>query len=364
MRRGARYDGRVNPPDFVRPNVRAMHGYAPGEQPTSGERVVKLNTNENPYPPSPRVADAIRSVDPEALRRYPDPTATKFREAAAEVLGVTPDMILCGNGSDDVLTILTRTFVPPGGTLAAPSPTYSLYPVLAAIESARFTPVPWGDGWSLPVGALAGSGADAVYVPNPNAPSGTFVGPERFAALAEAFGGAVLIDEAYADFAGDDCLSLVEKHENVIVSRSLSKGYGLAGLRFGYCVAQPHVIAELMKVKDSYNCDALSIAAATAAIADRDYAAETRGRVIAERDRLTADLTALGFDVLPSRANFVLATVPPAGPSAADLYAGLKRRGVLVRYFDADGLRDKLRVTVGTPPQTDALLAALRDFRF
>ena len=347
-------------PPFVRPNVRAMHGYAPGEQPRAGERVVKLNTNENPYPPSPRVAEAIRSVDLEYLRRYPDPTATRFREAAAGVLGVTPDMILAGNGSDDVLTVLTRTFVPPGGSLAAPSPTYSLYPVLAAIESARFAPIEWSDGWSLPVEALAASGADAVYVPNPNAPSGTFATPEAFAELAESFAGAVLIDEAYADFAGADCLSLVERHENVIVSRSMSKGYGLAGLRFGYCVAQPHVIAELMKVKDSYNCDALSIAAATAAILDRDYHAEVTARVVAERGRLTAELTAVGFDVLPSRANFVLATVPDDGPTAADLYAGLKRRGVLVRYFDADGLRDKLRVTVGTPPQSDALLAAVR----
>src|SRR3954452_24874324 len=242
-------------PSFVRPAVRDMDGYTPGEQPGPGERVVKLNTNENPFPPSPRVMQAVRDMEAEALRRYPSPMADAFRETAARVHGVTPDMILAGNGSDDILTIATRTFVPPGGTLVSPEPSYSLYGALAQIEDARFAGVPWGHDWSLPIDALLATRADAIYLVNPNAPSGTFVPSAHVADLAARFPGLLLIDEAYAEFADDNCLSLVRDHANVIVSRSLSKAYSLAGLRFGYAIAHEEVIAEMMKVKDSYNTD-------------------------------------------------------------------------------------------------------------
>src|SRR5215213_3047600 len=240
-------------PQFVRPNVREMHGYAPGEQPGVGERVVKLNTNENPFPPSPKVVQAIQNVEPEMLRRYPNPTADTFREAAAELLGVSPDMILAGNGSDDVLTIATRTFVPSGGTLAYPEPTYSLYPVLAQLEEAKSVTVKWEKDYALPIDALVETKANAIYLANPNAPTGTFVSPMKVEELARQFSGLILIDEAYVDFAEDDCVPLVREYENVVITRTLSKAYSLAGLRFGYAVAQPHVIAEMMKVKDSYN---------------------------------------------------------------------------------------------------------------
>src|SRR5438105_5691684 len=166
-------------PQFIRPTVRQMEGYTPGEQPLPGERVVKLNTNENPFPPSPRVMQALRAIESEMLRRYPNPRADNFRKAAAQVHGITPDMILCGNGSDDILTIATRTFVPPGGTLAYPDPTYSLYPVLAKLEEAKTTTVDWGTEWSLPADELIETKADAIYLANPNAPSGTFVTPSQ-----------------------------------------------------------------------------------------------------------------------------------------------------------------------------------------
>ena len=346
---------------FVRPNVRAMHGYAPGEQPGAGERVIKLNTNENPFPPSPRVMAAIRDVPADTLRRYPDPLATRFREAASKVLDVRPGQILAGNGSDDILTIATRTFLPPGGRLAVCEPTYSLYPILAAIETAATVGVPWADGWSLPTNALLETDADAIYLPNPNAPSGTVVPPEAVADLARRSGKLVLVDEAYVDFADRSCLSLVAEHENIVISRSLSKGYGLAGLRFGYAVAQELVIEQMLKVKDSYNCDALSIAAAAAAMEDQDHARASWNHVRRERGRLTSELCKLGFDVLPSQANFVLATAP--GDSARDLYPALKGLGVLVRWFDQPDLSDKLRITVGTSDETDALLRALRELR-
>ena len=345
-------------PQFVRQTVRHMDGYTPGEQPGVGDRVVKLNTNENPFPPSPKVMQAIREIEAEALRRYPNPTADAFRAAAAKLWGITPDQIIAGNGSDDILTIATRTFVGPGETLAYPEPTYSLYPVLAKLEDAKVDTVPWEKDWQLPIEALADTKAAAIYLANPNAPSGTFVPPEDVAKLAKKFHGLVLVDEAYADFASDNCVALVKDHANIVVSRSLSKAYSLAGLRFGYAIAQPAVIDQMMKVKDSYNCDAISVVAATAAIEDQEYAARSWEHVRAERQRLTDELNAIGWNVIPSQANFVFATVPGGHAKAA--YQGLKEQGILVRFFDKPGLNDKLRITVGTSQENNALLGGIK----
>jgi histidinol-phosphate aminotransferase len=345
-------------PQFVRARVREMDGYTPGEQPLPDERVVKLNTNENPFGPSDKVMAAIANVDKETLRRYPNPTADRFREAAADVLGVTPDMIIAGNGSDDILTIATRAFIPADGTLAAPNPTYSLYSVLAGLQDSQFVPVAWEEDWSLPTDALVASKANAIYLANPNAPSGTYVSPTKVAELAKAFDGALLVDEAYVDFAEDNCLSLVRDHDNVLICRTLSKAYCLAGLRFGYAVGQPELIRELTKVKDSYNCDAIAIAAATAAISDQAYYKEKWEFVKLERQRLSSELTQMGWSVLPSQANFILAAVPDG--RGREAYLGLKRQGILVRYFDQPGLRDKIRITVGLSHQNNALLAGIK----
>jgi len=335
-----------------------MQGYTPGEQPSVGERVVKLNTNENPFEPSPRVMKAIQQVEPEMLRRYPSPTAERFRLAAAKVLGVSPDMILAGNGSDDILTIATRTFVAPGGVLASPEPSYSLYPVLARLEQATFSPVPWEKEWSLPTDGLVDTKADAIYLANPNAPSGTFVSPTKVEELARSFSGLLLIDEAYADFADDNCLALAREYRNVVIARTMSKAYSLAGLRFGYAVAQPDVIEEMTKVKDSYNCDAISVAAATAAIEDQEYARERWEFVKSERQRLSAELTQIGWAVAKSQANFILATCPSG--RGKEVYLGLKQQGILVRYFDKPGLTDKIRITVGQSQENNALLAGIK----
>lgn len=344
---------------FVRSNIRAMHGYTPGEQPSVGERVVKLNTNENPFAPSPKVMQAIREIEPEHLRRYPNPTADAFRDAAAKLWGVSREMILAGNGSDDILTIATRTFIPPGGTLAYPHPTYSLYKVLAGIEDAKTAPVPWEKDWSLPIDALIATKADAIYIANPNAPSGTFVSPAEISQLVEKFDGLVLIDEAYADFAEDNCVALASKYDNVVVSRTLSKAYSLAGLRFGYAIAKESVVEQMMKVKDSYNCDAISIVAATAALQDQEHAQMTWAHVKQERDRLTTELTEAGFAVLPSHANFVFAKVP--GGDGLAMYKALKAMGILVRHFDQPGLKDHLRITIGTSQENNALLGGVRE---
>ena len=342
----------------VRPNIAAMSGYTPGEQPQAG-KFIKLNTNENPYPPSPKVTQAIQSVLEQGLAKYPDPVANSFRRRAAEVLGVEPDWILCGNGSDDILTILTRAYVGEGDLLRLPFPSYILYRTLAEIQGAKFDEVHFNDDWSLPDEFKAASDRlKLAFLPNPNSPTGTVIAPSEILRIAKALPCPLLVDEAYGDFAEENCVDLVRQNEKVMVSRTLSKSYGLAGLRFGFLIAQPHVIEELMKVKDSYNCDALSIAGATAAIDDQAWFVANRAKVLATRQRMTAALEQLGFSVIPSQANFVWCTHPtrPVQP----LYEELKNNRVLVRYMNYPGWSDGLRISVGTDEQVDACVELLR----
>jgi histidinol-phosphate aminotransferase len=335
-----------------------MAGYTPGEQPRAGERVIKLNTNENPFPPSPRVVEAIRGVTPDALRRYPSSMADEFRAVAARAHGVSPENILAGNGSDDILQIALRTYCGPGDAVVCPDPTYSLYPVLAELADVRLIPVPWEHGWRLPTAAMVREHARAIFFANPNSPSGTLVTPADVEELAGATDALVLVDEAYADFAADNCLGLLGRRPNVLVTRTFSKGYSLAGLRFGYAIGHRDVVAQMAKVKDSYNCDGIAIVAACAALEDQDYARANWQVIREQRQELSSALERRGFAVTPSQANFLLVTTPDAA-HAGWLYAALKNRGVLVRFFDKPALDDKLRVTVGSPEENEALLAAL-----
>jgi histidinol-phosphate aminotransferase len=236
---------------FLRPSIRAMSGYVPGEQPRDGT-FIKLNTNENPYPPSPRVFEAIRTaLTGDRLRKYPDPVGTAFRQAAGRVLGVDADSILIGNGSDDILTMVTRAFVPEGGLIVAPMPGYVLYNTLAEIQGARFRAIPYTPDWQLPQ-PWPVADANLTFLANPNSPSGTTVAARLLERLADGLSGPLVLDEAYVDFADAHNLRLTQR-PNVIVTRSLSKSYSLAGIRFGYAVATPALIRELIKVKDSYN---------------------------------------------------------------------------------------------------------------
>ncbi len=339
--------------------IEKMAAYVPGEQP-EGTDVIKINTNENPYPPSPAVMAAVQAVQQEQLRRYPHPTSKPFRVAAAERFGVTPDMVICSNGMDELLRMLIQACCDAGRPLGYPTPTYTLYSVLAETIGAPTRGVPFPRDFSLPVDELAATDARLILVVNPNSPTGTFVPIEEIARLARKVQGRALVgvDEAYANFARDNAMRLVADHPNVIVLRTLSKGYSLAGLRFGFAVAPEPVVAMLNKVKDSYNLDAIAIAAATAAITDHAYAESTWARVIEERTGLIAKLGHMGFDVLPSESNFVLATVP-AGASAEEIYLGLKARGILIRYWSTPGMNDKLRITVGTPQQNAKLTEAI-----
>ena len=341
---------------YFRDNIVQAEGYVPGLQPAQAD-VVKLNTNENPYPPSPKVLEALAAVDGQMLRRYPPALGDGFRTAAAEVLGIPSDHILCTNGGDDLLTICFRAFCDQNRPVAYPTPTYSLYAVLAVLQDCPTVEVPFeGGDW---IDKLAQAAAALTIVCNPNAPTTHRVACSQLATLASRIEGVLLIDEAYVDFADGNCLELARDFENVILLRSLSKGYGLAGLRFGFGIAQPKLIEGLIKVKDSYNVDAVALAAATAAIRDQAYFLANVERIRNERTRLTGELRSLGLDVPDSQTNFVLArskNVP-----ARMLHQKLAEQNVYVRYFDLPGLEDKLRITVGTPEQDDRLLVALRE---
>ena len=347
---------------MFRPNITAMQGYVPGEQP-QGISFVKLNTNENPYPCSPAVKAAIGRVCQAGLQRYPDPLATAFRERAAELFraevpGITPDWIMCGNGSDDILTIVTRTFVEVGGLIRFPRPSYVLYNTLAAIQGAESETVEFESDWTLGEKFTAANDRlQLAFLPNPNSPTGTVIAPAMVAKLAAALPCPLIVDEAYADFAESNCLGLVADNERVLVTRTLSKSYSLAGLRFGFVVAQPQVIEQLNKVKDSYNCDSLSIAGATAALDDQAHFKNTRDAIVATRTRMTAELRRLGFECIDSQANFVWCR--HGRQASQELYQRLKAAGVLVRYMNYAGWGDGLRISVGSDEQCDLLLAKL-----
>jgi histidinol-phosphate aminotransferase len=341
---------------WVLPHIARMQGYVPGEQPQGGT-FVKLNTNENPYPPSPRVKAALVEAVTDRLRLYPDPVAREFRKTAAALHGVDPDMILAGNGSDDILTIITRAFVGSGDLAAYPTPSYLLYSTLISLQDGRAHVVPFSDDWRLRIDDFRRPGLKLVYLANPNSPSGTALAPQEVAELAGSLDCPLVVDEAYGDFARENCLSLLKDHRNVIVTRSFSKGYSLAGVRLGYLVADPAIVEQLNKVKDSYNCDALSLAAGKAALEDQAYLAETRSKILATRERLAAALRELGYDVTDSQANFVWAT---GGRPAVETFQQLKERSVFVRLMRYEGWPAGLRVSVGTDAEVDRLLEVLR----
>lgn len=338
-------------------NIEAMAPYVPGEQPPPGRRVVKLNTNENPYPPSPAVLDALRTFDGDPLRRYPDAMAGALRQAVSEVLDVPRDWILPGNGSDDLIMMIARACVAPHRSVVYPTPTFEFYHTQARIEDARCVEVPLQEDFSLPVDALIEASGDVTFVANPNSPTGLAAPVDALAALADGLSGLLVIDEAYVDFADGDALDLARRFENVVILRTLSKGYSLAGLRVGWAVARPGLLSGLLKTKAIYNVGALPCRLGTAAVRDQDYKNQCADRVRASRDRLAGELGELGFTVWPSQANFLM--VRPGDGDAGRVAANLKERGVLVRYYDKPRLGDKLRITVGTEEENRALLDAL-----
>jgi histidinol-phosphate aminotransferase len=342
---------------FIRRAIRELAGYQPGEQPRE-RTFIKLNTNENPYPPSPKVLEAIRSCATDDVRLYPDPMANALRDKAAEVYGLTREQVLAGNGSDDLLAIIIRACVEPGDRVVYPFATYSLYDTLVAIGGGRSVHIPFRADFSLPPGIAEADGR-VTFICNPNSPSGTAATSDEIADLSARLPGLVVVDEAYVDFAASSALPLLRERANVVILRTFSKSFSLAGLRIGLAFGPPEVIAQLAKVKDSYNLTRVSIAAAVAALEDYEWMRAHVRRVCDTRERLVAALRDLRFQVPPSQANFVLARRP--GEDLHGLFSSLKARRILVRYFATPELRDALRITVGTDHEIDALLSALRE---
>jgi histidinol-phosphate aminotransferase len=339
----------------ARANVAAMQGYVPGEQPQD-RRYIKLNTNENPYPPSPAVVQALRSFDPERLRLYPDPACTSLRTEAARQAGLESNWVICGNGSDDLLTIAVRTFVDQAGKLAFPLPTYSLYPSLAQIQGAAHIAIPLTEDFGLPADVVAqAEDSTLLFIARPNAPTGNAFPLADMHQLCREFKGIVWIDEAYAEFSDDNCLEFVRQYDNVVVSRTLSKSYSMAGVRLGIAYARPALIEEMMKVKDSYNVNMLTQHLGLAALEDRTYVEANAARVRQSRQKLTEKLEAFGFEVLPSQANFIF-TTPPI--DAATYMQALRAEGILIRYFPGDRTGRYVRITIGTDAEMDALVTA------
>ena len=358
----------MSPSDLALPHVGKLHAYTPGLQP-SEPGWVKLNTNECPYAPSPRVAEALRreiGEDGAALRLYPNPASAPLRAAVARLHGVAPDNVCIGNGSDDILNLLVRAFC--GGNSAAgyTVPSYSLYPVLVGMQDGASEIIPFDRSMRLPVDQLAGSRARILFLTSPNAPTGVAFANADLERVLAAFAGILVVDEAYAPFAEADAVPLLARHPRLVITRTLSKAYALAGIRVGYALADPAVIGVLDRLRDSYNVNRLSQAAALAAIGDEEHLRGNVARVKATRDRFLADLTGRrGWFTYPSQANFLFteprdgrgATGPQVARAAYDF---LCARKVLVRHFPSHALTAPfLRITVGTDPEMRVLSESL-----
>jgi histidinol-phosphate aminotransferase len=344
---------------YFRKVVDDMDGYTPGEQPQRVGGWIKLNTNENPYPPSPAVAKLTSKVDSASLRLYPDPACCELRKTVASLNGLRRDNVIIGNGSDDILTIAIRCFVSEDEFVACPEPSYSLYPVLSHIQGADCCKIQLNKDFSLPDDfAEQAKEAKLLLIPRPNAPTGTAFEMKKMRAICNNFDGIVLIDEAYADFADDSCVKLIDKFPNVIVSRTFSKSYSLAGIRVGYAMASHRIIAGMMKVKDSYNVNVLSQKIALAALKDQDYFKNNIEKICETRKRLSTSLIEAGFEVIPSQANFIF--VSPSDGNGEKLYLDLKEKGILVRWFAGKVTGRYIRITIGTNEETDKLLEAIK----
>ena len=352
----------------IRKSVGELEPYVPGEQPRD-RSVIKLNTNENPYQPSPLVKKALESFDTELLRRYPDPVFTELRGRIAEIHGTTPDRVFVGNGSDEVLSLACRAFVEDDEAIGSFHPSYSLYRTLAAIRCVAFAPTPLAPGfaWSEPaVKSSDGRDVALFLLTNPNAPTSVQYPKELISGFASRYRGVLLVDEAYGDFAPYSCadLAAAEGNGNLIVMRTLSKSFSLAGLRLGYCIGPADLVAALYKVKDSYNVDAVAQAVALAALHDLKWMRGNAAKICRTRDEFAAKLRARGWDVPESASNFVFARPPAAygvdaHERARTIFERLKGRHIYVRYFRGPETGDRLRVTIGTSSDMEALLCAL-----
>lgn len=353
------------PDHLALPRIRDHLAYAPGEQPRDAENVVKLNTNENPYPPSPAVRQAV-SDEIDKLPLYPDPTGTPLREAIAALHGLRPDQVILGNGSDDLLNLCARCFSGPEQAIGVTTPSYSLYPVLASLQGASVVEVPFEPDFTLPADSIATCPANLFYLTTPNAPTGVSFPNETLDHALRRFPGVLVADEAYADFAPHDAIPLLAAHPRLLVTRTLSKSYSLAGLRLGYALGSPELIAILHKAREVYNVDRLAQAAALAAIQDQEHFRQNTDKILATRAALLENFQDRGWGTFPSAANFLF--TQPRNPengnsspeTALSLFRFLETRRILTRLFPKHPLTSsRLRISIGDDNQTQALLDAI-----
>jgi len=344
----------------MRKNIATMAGYVPGFQPPDGEQWVKLNTNENPYPPSPKVVAAIRQElgEGDSLRRYPDPPSQAARNAAAKLYGFDSEWVIMANGSDELLNNLIRAFVNEGEEIAFVQPSYSYYATLAAVQGATIRTFCLDEAWLLEDFPDRYQGK-LFFLTSPNAPLGIAFSNEMIADLARRCDGVLVVDEAYADFADGNALELVRQHENVVVTRTFSKSYALAGMRLGFAIARPEVVAALDKIRDHYNIDRLAQCAAVAALQDQAYFKEAIGKIRQTRDWFIGELEKLQYTVLPSQANYVFAI--PTDRDGKKIYDALFERKILVRFFSDSLLAHGLRISIGTQQEMEATITALKE---
>ena len=344
---------------YFRPEIDAMEGYVPGEQPKMAN-LVKLNTNENPFAPSPEVEKVLRNFDISRMRRYPDPRADLLRSAIAERNGVKKENVIIGNGSDDILTMIFRAFTSPDKAMAMLYPSYSLYAELAAMQGAGVIRIALSEkNFELPENLLAqAEKANLLMLTRPNAPTGNSFDFQVIADICRKFDGIVVVDEAYADFAEDNCMELAKTLSNVIVMRTFSKSCALAGLRLGYAVSSEKIIEGLMKLKDSYNVDMLSQEIALAAYNDTTYFSARVEEVKTMRSSLKGELEKLGFYCVDSQSNFIFAM--PPDKDGERCFKALRDEAVIVRYFSGDATKNYVRITIGNPAENARLLEVLR----
>ena len=347
--------------EFWSKRIRDAVPYTPGEQPRD-RKFIKLNTNECPYPPSPRAIEAIRAAADDSLRLYPDPECLALRQAIAKREGLNAEQVFCSNGSDEVLAFAFQAFFDPEREVVFPQITYSFYPVYTSYFGLNCRRVPMNPDFSDPIDALCGNNGGVVLA-NPNAPTGIAVGLDTVEKLLRANPDVVVIvDEAYVDFGADSAVPLIDRYPNLLVVQTASKSRALAGLRVGWAMGNANLISGLCCVRDSinsYTVDRIAMAGAAVAIEDEDYFQSTRAKVMATRERTAENLRTLGFEVLPSKANFVFARCP--GRPGRELLDGLRERGVLVRWWSDPVIEDWLRISIGTDEEMDELVRALKE---
>lgn len=348
---------------YLRPNIEAMQGYVPGFQPDDVASWIKLNTNENPYPPSPKVREAILAElgsDGASLRTYPSASSQLLREEAGRLYGFDPSWIIMANGSDEVLNNLIRACAGQGQDVGYVHPSYSYYVTLAEIQGASVCSYGLADNFRIEAFPEHYNGR-IFFLTTPNSPLGFAFPLDYIEDLAKNCGGLLVVDEAYADFAENNALELVRKYDNVVVTRTLSKSYALAGMRLGLAIARPNIIAALDKIRDHYNLDRLAQAACVAALRDQEYFRDSCRKIIETREWFTAELLKIGYSVIPSQGNFVFAS--PADKNGKRLYDGLYARKILVRLLSDPLLAHGVRISIGTREEMDRTLEAIREIR-